>query len=40
MYILIVGAGDIGTPLIETATTDGNQVVVIERDAERAERAS
>jgi trk system potassium uptake protein TrkA len=40
MYIVIVGAGDIGTPLIEIATTDGNEVVVVERDEERAERAS
>ncbi|MFD1585597.1 potassium channel family protein [Halorientalis brevis] len=40
MYIVIVGAGDIGTPLIEIATAGGNEVVVIERDAERAERAS
>ncbi len=40
MYIVIVGAGDIGTPLIDTATRGGNEVVVIERDAERAERAS
>jgi trk system potassium uptake protein TrkA len=40
MYLVIVGAGDIGTPLIEIATTGGNEVVVIERDEERAERAS
>lgn len=40
MYIIIVGAGDIGTPLIELATEDGNEVVVIERDEDRAERAS
>ncbi|WP_232700702.1 potassium channel family protein [Halobacterium wangiae] len=40
MYIVIVGAGDIGTPLIEIATKSGNEVVVIERDDERAERAS
>lgn len=40
MYIVIVGAGDIGTPLIEIATTGGNDVVVIERDEERAERAA
>jgi len=40
MYLVIVGAGDIGTPLIEIATTGGNEVVVIERDTERAERAS
>ncbi|MUV59870.1 TrkA family potassium uptake protein [Halobacterium sp. CBA1126] len=40
MYIVIVGAGDIGDPLIEIATAGGNEVVVIERDDERAERAS
>jgi trk system potassium uptake protein TrkA len=40
MYLVIVGAGDIGTPLIEIATTGGNEVVVIERNEERAERAS
>ncbi|MCD2199959.1 TrkA family potassium uptake protein [Halobacterium sp. KA-4] len=40
MYIVIVGAGDIGDPLTEIATKGGNEVVVIERDEERAERAS
>jgi len=40
MYIVIVGAGDIGTSLIATATAGNNEVVVIERDADRAERAS
>ena len=40
MYLVIVGAGDIGTPLIDIATSGGNEVVVIERDEERAERAS
>ena len=40
MYIVIVGAGDIGTPLIEIATQGGNEVVVIERDEERADRAA
>lgn len=37
MYIVIVGAGDIGTPLIEIATRGGNEVVVIEQDEARAE---
>ncbi|WP_336359879.1 potassium channel family protein [Haladaptatus sp. ZSTT2] len=37
MYIVIVGAGDIGTPLIEIATAGGNEVVVIERDEAKAE---
>jgi trk system potassium uptake protein TrkA len=40
MYIVVVGAGDIGKPLIEIATTGGNEVAVIERDEERAEQAS
>lgn len=40
MYIIIVGAGDTGTPLIEMATEDGNEVAVVERDPERAERAA
>jgi trk system potassium uptake protein TrkA len=37
MYIIIVGAGDIGTPLIEIATKSGNEVVVVERDAQKAD---
>ena len=36
MYLIIVGAGDIGTPLIDIATRSGNEVVVVERDDERA----
>jgi len=40
MYIIIVGAGDIGTPLIHVATRAGNEVVVIERDEARANRAA
>ena len=40
MYIIIVGAGDIGTPLIDIATESGNEVVVIERDEKRANRAA
>ncbi|MFB6171950.1 MAG: TrkA family potassium uptake protein [Haloarculaceae archaeon] len=40
MYIVIVGAGDIGTPLIDIATRGGNDVVVVERDEERAEAAA
>jgi len=40
MYIIIVGAGDIGTPLIDIATKSGNDVVVIERDETRANRAA
>ena len=37
MYIIIVGAGDIGTPLIDVATRSGNEVVVIEHDTRRAD---
>lgn len=37
MYIIAVGAGDIGTPLIDIATKAGNEVVVVEHDAERAD---
>lgn len=40
MYIIIVGAGDIGTPLIDISTKSGNEVVVIERDETRANRAA
>jgi trk system potassium uptake protein TrkA len=40
MYIIIIGAGDIGTPLIDIATKSGNEVVVIERDETRANRAA
>lgn len=32
MYIIIVGAGDIGSPLLELATREKHDVVVIERD--------
>jgi trk system potassium uptake protein TrkA len=38
MYLIIVGAGDIGTPLIDIATQAGNDVVVIEQDEARADR--
>ena len=40
MYVIIVGASDIGTPLIDIATRGGNEVVVIERHTERAEAAA
>jgi trk system potassium uptake protein TrkA len=40
MYIIIVGAGNIGTPLIEIASTGGNEVVVVERDEAKAEAAA
>ena len=37
MYIIVVGAGDIGSSLIDIATRSGNEVVVIERDAQKAD---
>jgi trk system potassium uptake protein TrkA len=37
MYIVIVGAGDIGTPLIDIAVRSGNEVVVIEKDIQKAD---
>ncbi|WP_410765134.1 potassium channel family protein [Haloferax sp. DFSO60] len=40
MYIIVVGAGNIGTPLIEIATEGGNEVVVVERDEAKAETAA
>jgi trk system potassium uptake protein TrkA len=40
MYLVIVGAGDTGTPLIEIATAGGNDVVLVERDEGRAEGAA
>ncbi|GGK76890.1 potassium channel family protein [Haloarcula sebkhae] len=40
MYIITVGAGDIGTPLIEIATGTGNEVVVIEKDPARADEVA
>jgi trk system potassium uptake protein TrkA len=40
MYIIIVGAGDIGTPLIDIATQAGNEVVVVERNEQRASVAA
>jgi trk system potassium uptake protein TrkA len=40
MYIIIVGAGQIGTPLIELATGEGNEIVVVEYDQGRADAAA
>lgn len=37
MYLIIVGAGDIGRPLIDIASRGGNDVVVVEQDEVRAE---
>ncbi|WP_246998090.1 potassium channel family protein [Halosolutus gelatinilyticus] len=40
MYLIIVGAGSIGSNLIDLAVGDGNNVVVIENDEERANAIS
>lgn len=40
MYLILVGAGDIGRPLIEIATRSGNDVVVIERNPARADEVA
>lgn len=38
MYIIVVGAGRIGTQILTLAEGAGHEIVVIERDEERAER--
>ena len=40
MYLIVVGAGQIGTPLIEMATREANEVVVVEQDPGRADAAA
>jgi len=40
MYLIVVGAGDIGMPLIDIATRSGNEVVVVERDNARADQVA
>lgn len=40
MYIIVVGAGRTGSKVIELATQDDHEVVVIERDTELAEEVS
>ncbi|PSQ21329.1 TrkA family potassium uptake protein [Halobacteriales archaeon QS_9_67_17] len=40
MYIIVVGAGRTGSKVIELATQDEHEVVVVERDQELAEAAS
>jgi len=37
-YIIVVGAGRVGKRIIELATRDGHEVVVIDKDTETAER--
>lgn len=40
MYIIIVGAGAIGCSLMQLALDEGHEVVLIERDDQRAYEAS
>jgi len=40
MYIIIVGAGSIGTSLIDIAVSEKNNVVLIDADADRAREVS
>ncbi|RMF87621.1 MAG: TrkA family potassium uptake protein [Nitrospinota bacterium] len=40
MYLIIVGAGPVGSGLIELALQDGHNVVLIEANAKRAQEAS
>lgn len=40
MYIIVVGAGDIGSQVIELLTRSPNEIVVIENDADIAEQVS
>ncbi|UPV76871.1 TrkA family potassium uptake protein (plasmid) [Halorussus limi] len=40
MYVIIVGAGDIGSQLLEIATRENNNVVVIEKDEAVATRTA
>ncbi|WP_115863024.1 potassium channel family protein [Halorussus litoreus] len=40
MYVIIIGAGRTGSTVIDLATQDDHEVVVIERDAELAEEVS
>ncbi|MGF1613917.1 MAG: potassium channel family protein [Gammaproteobacteria bacterium] len=38
MYLIVIGAGDIGSSVVELALKDGHDVVVIEADKRRAEQ--
>lgn len=40
MYLIVVGAGQIGTQVLDLATASDNEVVVVEQDPEVAEEAS
>jgi trk system potassium uptake protein TrkA len=40
MYVIVVGAGAIGTPLIEMATASRHEVVVVEKHEGRADEAA
>jgi trk system potassium uptake protein len=40
MYLIIVGAGPVGSSLVELTVKDGHNVVLVEADEERARQAS
>ena len=40
MYVIVVGAGDIGSQLLELVTQEQHDVVVVEKDEKAAERAA
>jgi len=40
MYLIIVGAGAVGSSLVQLALKDGHDVALIERDEDRAKRAA
>ncbi|MBS3813392.1 NAD-binding protein, partial [Candidatus Bipolaricaulota bacterium] len=40
MYMIIVGVGEIGRSLIDVASKEANDLVVIEKDREKAENVS
>ncbi|MFZ0255933.1 MAG: TrkA family potassium uptake protein [Gammaproteobacteria bacterium] len=40
MYLIVIGAGDVGSSLVEIALEAGHDVVVIEADKERAEHVA
>jgi len=40
MYVIVVGAGEIGGPLIDIAIQHGEEVVAVERNSERADEVA
>ncbi|WP_435364043.1 potassium channel family protein [Haloarchaeobius sp. DYHT-AS-18] len=40
MYVIVVGAGDIGWPLVDMVTESGHEVVVVDSDEDTAEAVS